>query len=242
MNLSLATVATTHLPHNPEESSGPHLDAVLAGECPVAAFAGICLYAPMANRRSLERYLPLILKQAPRLKILLGDWNERHNLEVLEGVSEAQALSRIQHKATRARRYAKEIIAREGASKRVEIVSMKSMAATERFGEILREVEALAECSEAFRTDGEALVQGMLERSPRAREAPPQAAARLLPYVWEEIAAFILLYEQGCEVEFYPGDDITPMRRWAVGAYPDAPIPLTRRTHVSVRLPTAHVD
>lgn len=218
------------------ESSGPLVEAFVAGRRPCPAFLGISLKNKMANKRALAKMIPWLAERATRSLIVIGDYPHRHNLVALRGLSPHGALQKAMADGTRTLRYAREITAACNGESSVTVHSAADFIETSGCRDTLRRLTAY------FHEGGpfvDQVVSAAVRYANRACPELPAAHANcVLPtlkdYVLEELAMFLHLYDLGYLVEVYPGPDLPLMRNLATSAYERFPFQCPDRTHISI--------
>lgn len=218
------------------ETSGPLVDAVLAGGRSCPAFLGVSIKNKMANRRALSEAIPWLQKHVSNGLILIGDYPHRHNLVALRGLSPHGALTKAIADGSRALRTARAIVDEIDAGSTMIVQSAADVIETAQCRSILRALSRYFDNGHVFVKD---VLDAARDYTVRACPAFPRShALKILPilkdYILEELAMFLTLYKTGYLVEVYLGPDLPIMRKIATGCYAGFPFKCPERTHISL--------
>ncbi len=220
-----------------KETSGPLVEAFLAGESPCPAFLGVSIKNKMANRRTLCEAIPWLSWHASAALVVIGDYPHRHNLVALRGFSPHGALKKAIADGSRALKTARDI-ARDIGNGNPVVCSAADLIETVECRSVLQSLSAYFNQGGGFVKD---VLQAALSYAAHARpDLPRSHATQVLPilkdYMLEEVAMFLHLHHLGYAVEVYLGADLPIMKNIALGRYPGFPYACPERTHVSIQV------
>ena len=218
------------------ETRGVSVEAFMTVPPRLACFLPICLYSFMANKPFLQEYLPWAVTRGSCIKIIIGDYLERHNIMVFDSISEANAIIKAKKKGDRVHRMIKTILSNVENKNDIQIYSCESDIETDECKKIADNLRTYLETDPSFKFDIEEQTSLMLAGNKRyfLDAIDKGSMLRLSEYMIEELALYIYLYHQGFKTEIYPGKDMKVLQRITTSQYREFPYVLSERTHISV--------
>ncbi|OVE73912.1 hypothetical protein BVX94_02230 [bacterium B17] len=223
-----------------DHTYGPDAHSFLNSGSNLSAFIGICAYRPMSNRSFLADLIPWVLKRSNHVKIIIGDYLERHNLVAFEGITEEEAISHLDKKGQKIIRTVSRILQPYKDTHRLSVVDFRTEMSLRGFKKVFDGVSSYYTSDQLFASDIRREVDRFVADSRRYDHDVKQAvlseqAEMLDKYVLEEVAMYVHLYLQGYTVEVYPGQDLPILRKIAQCTYKGFPFRYSKRTHIGVK-------
>lgn len=220
------------------ETTGPLVRPFLDGTKLYPCFLNLSVKNRMANKRSLAELIPWVQQRASKTVVVVGDFQHRHNLIALRGLSPSAALSKAMSYGARTIRVAERLIDEIGASETVCVSSAADFIETQECNSILAAVCDYHSRGGRFAAHTAEAATGYLNRLPKTLpvDRSPMTLDRLVSYLLEEVAMFIHLGRCGYQTEVYPGPDLPILRHIASGSYFGFPFTWPNRTHISVNV------
>lgn len=222
---------------NPSETNGP-LANLFTENKDIKAVIPICPYSFMANRKFLLGYLPWLNRYVSDGIIVLGDYLERHNIEVFENLDASLASQKSLTKGVTIWKKIQRIVG-ECELQNLTSLKIKDVISSNEYKKIYSKIKKYSFELCRFDEDITEQVFTMLSTNERSRfilsPITPAQLNILKEYLFEEIAFYIYAYQKGYKIEIYPGRDMLIMRRIAIGEYPDFPYDFSNRTHISIK-------
>ena len=224
----------------PDHTYGPLVADFLSGAGHHRAFIGICIYRPMSNRSFLQDLIPWVRARSPDLKILVGDYLERHNLVAFEGLPVEQAASRVQKRGGKILRAVERILAHTPGSGHAPTTDFRSEMEHSEYASTYDKLLAYHDRNPLFAADVRREVERFVSDSKRYDVKVKRDVLRSNPealdlYVLEEVAMYIHMYLTGYTIEVYPGQDLSILRKIAERTYTRFPFDYSQRTHIGVK-------
>lgn len=223
-----------------DHTYGPDAHTFLDGGSNLSAFIGICAYRPMSNRSFLNDLIPWVLERSNHIKIIIGDYLERHNLMAFEGLTEEEAVEHLFKKGQKIVRSVNRILQEYKQSHKLAVVDFRTEMGLRGFKKVYEATLGCYKSNPLFASDIRREVERFVTDSKRYDQDLKQSvlaekAAELDKYVLEEVAMYVHLYLQGYTIEVYPGQDLPVLRKIAENTYKDFPFKYSKRTHIGVK-------
>ncbi|MCM1983149.1 hypothetical protein [Lyngbya confervoides] len=175
------------------------------------------------------------------MNIIVGDYLERHNVMFFYGMSEDDALRKIDRKAKKIYRIIDAAIKSSDAHNLVQLHSSREYVDAEECRQIEHTIRRFKDMNKNFAEDIKKQSTHILSSTVRKSGITENVYSYktncdLESYLIEEISAYIYLYKIGFIGEIYPGKDLEILQKVAKGEYNGFPFDYSNRTHISVSL------
>lgn len=224
---------------NLPETSGPLVNSFLSGNLQSGTIISICPYSFMVNKSFLTKYLPWIASRSGNNAIVVGDYLERHNISVFNGISMEEAAKKAITKGEKINTTIDQVISNHELEHAFERLCIREIIESDEFQDIHDEVMRYKANDALFNEDLIEQVFIMLDNSNRAKFIRNQLVENdvetLQRYIVEELSFYLYMYQKGYYVEIYPGRDMHVLRRLANDVYHKFPYQFSLRTHISLR-------
>ncbi len=224
---------------NHSETRGPNVDNFLSPQPTPSCFIPICLYSFMENKPFLWEYIPWVISNCEKPRIIIGDYMERHNLMVFEDLTEDKSEVKTGRRGQKIVNNIKAVLKDYNAIGNVRVESSRHVIETSEGQKILSAIRDFASKNQCFNEDMEQQIALMLDSTTRLSHKSFENITdvkknRLREYIIEEIAVFLALYQKGFMTEIYPGRDMKILQKIASARYKGFPYNFSDRTQISV--------
>lgn len=218
---------------NQGETSGPEVAAFEAGRLEHGVLVPLCPYSFMINKSFLSEYLPWVASLVGKSHIFIGDYWERHNIMLQDGVDERAALRKAMQYGDKVRSTIAGILDRNSLHHAFEVIDVQGVCGERPYLDILDALVEYSNSNREFQEEVLGTAKGYLIRKSPTIFMKPDSIASSSAYVFEELAFYLYANTKGWGVEVYPGADLPILRKIFGGRYAGFPIETRPRTHIS---------
>lgn len=222
------------------ETNGEYVDKFRSDGNDLSCIAPICPYSFMANRSFLKIYLPWIAKNTNHCVIVVGDYLERINIGLFQNKDEAAAIRKAMSKGRKISRFIDEILGPGYENSNISKLSCREYIERKETQDILQSLLEYGKQNRSFGSDVIEQTRRMAKNSnrvpDRCKPISDDQLQQLSQYMYEEIALYLALYQDGYHVEIYPGRDLDILQDIVAGKYENFPYEYRSRTHISVEI------
>ena len=169
--------------------------------------------------------------------VIEGTYLKRWNLLGIEGKSEQEAQQIVRQQSHKIRARIQKVINVNSWEHRIKFVNWEHIISLPRYSRIHYSIKDYYEHHWKFQNLVHLEVQEFLFRQQtRVLQNIYKLRIYLANYVLEEIVMFIYLYLRGYEIEIYPGGELNVMRKIVEHSFPDFPVDISSRTHISLQV------
>ena len=187
------------------------------------------------SQPSLSELLNFIKEHTDDFSVLVGDYLHRYNLQIFEGLNEADSINLVSEQSKALVDLFRETVKQNGNALQYHFLFTKDLKDHIFFNEKMKRFQSLHKTSKHFESLTEYTINIFLRRQNNIKVPMEKARELCRSYLFEELVIFEMLAENGYKVNIYPGNQLPIIKAIVSGQLKNISKPLESIQAVEIK-------